>query len=303
MSAAETAMPSGQGPRDRVMQIDAELTMRIGRVQLVRNRWDAPIDRCGTADRHHLELSLLPRSGEPRGCFPDHWGPHRFEPMGDLFLLPAAQMFHARSRCRQQASLMCDFDPAAVGEWFDGDLRWTGRRLRSGLDITSGRVRQLMSAIVDELRAPGFASATMVELMAAQTMIELSRHLLGAEPAAGGGLARWRLRLIDERLAGERTSPSLHELAELCGVSVRHLTRAFRASRGCSIGEYLAAHRIDQAKQMLVAGDSVKAVAYTMGFTAPSNFAAAFRRATGVSPRQYQQRVLRQTRLRAALAH
>jgi AraC family transcriptional regulator len=259
----------------------------------VRNRWDAPIDQCGAADHHHLELSLLPRSGEPRGCFPDHWGPHRFEPIGDIFLLPAAQRFHARSQCRQQASLMCHFDPVAVDEWFAGGATWNGRRLRSGLDIGSGRVRQLMSAIADELRSPGFASETMVELLAAQTMIELSRHLLGHEPARSGGLAHWRLRRIDARLADEPAPPSLHELAELCGVSVRQLTRAFRVSRGCSIGEYLAAHRIDRAKQMLVAGDSVKAVAYTMGFTAPSNFAAAFRRATGVSPRQYQQRALR----------
>lgn len=287
----------------RTTQIDADLAMRVGRAQLVRNRWEAPIDHRGAADHHHLELSLLPRSGEPQGCFPDCWGPQRFEPMGELFLLPADQLFHARSECRQQVSVICRFDPCAVDEWFEGELRWTERRLRGGLDITSERVRRLLSDIADELRTPGFASATMVELLAAQAAIELSRHLIGVEAGrVAGGLAGWQLRRIEQRIADDPSPPSLAELAELCCVSSRHLTRAFRVSRGCSIGHYLETHRIEQSKCLLAAGQSVKAVAYTMGFTAPSNFAAAFRRASGESPRQYQQRV-QGMRPASALSH
>ncbi|HEY9544787.1 MAG TPA: helix-turn-helix transcriptional regulator [Solimonas sp.] len=281
----------------RNTRVDAEMALRVGRVQLVRNVWHAPIDQQGAADDHHLELSLLPNTGEPRGCFPDLWGPQRFEPIGEIFLLPAAQMFHARSQCRQQHSLICRFDPRAVDEWFDGELRWTDGRLRGGLNIVSRRIRMVLSGIAEELRQPGFASNAMVDLMAAQAAIELSRHLLGlGDGVAVGGLAVWQLRRIDERIAGDPLPPSLNELAQLCGISPRHLTRAFRASRGCSIGEHLAAHRIEQSRQMLAAGSGVKAVAYTLGFTAPSNFAAAFRRATGESPRQYQQRSARAIR-------
>lgn len=280
-------------PQGRMTHVDAELALPVGRIQLVRNFWDAPIDSQNTAlQHHHLEMSLLPRSGDPKGCFPDHWGPNRFEPMGDIFLVPAAKMFHARSECRKQQSVVYRLDPVAIDEWFEGELCWTERRLRGGLDITSGRIRNLLSGIAEELRNPGFASAAMVELMAAQAAIELSRHLIGMEAATpAGGLAPWRLRIIDERMASDPSPPSLTELAQLCGVSVRHLTRAFRVSRGRSIGHYLEAHRIEQSKVLLASGRSVKAVAYTLGFTAPSNFAAAFRRATGDSPRQYQQRV------------
>lgn len=275
----------------RTTQIDAEMALRVGRVQLVRNVWHAPIDAQGAADDHHLELSLLPNDGEPKGCFPELWGPRRFEPIGEIFLLPATQMFHARSQCRQQHSLVCRFDPRAVDEWFDGALCWTDGRLRGGLNITSRRIRALLSRMAEELRQPGFASTAMVDLMAAQAAIELSRHLLDlGKVAAVGGLASWQLRRIDERMAGDPAAPSLSELAQLCGISPRHLTRAFRVSRGCSIGEHLAAHRIEQSQRMLAAGRSVKAVAYTLGFTAPSNFAAAFRRATGESPSQYRQR-------------
>src|SRR3546814_11042458 len=84
----------GAGSRSQAMsmhaqrntRVDAEMALRVGRVQLVRNVWHAPIDQQGAADAHHLELSLLPNTGEPRGCFPDLWGPQRFEPIGEIFL-------------------------------------------------------------------------------------------------------------------------------------------------------------------------------------------------------------------------
>lgn len=275
----------------RISFVDADLALPVGRVQLVRNFWEAPIDSRGTAHRHHLELSMLPRSGEPRGCFPDHWGPRRFEPMGPVFLLPAEQTFHALSQCRQQSSVICDLDPHAIDQWFEGELRWTDRRLRAGLDIVSHRIRGLLVAMADELRSPGFASRTLVELMAAQAAIELSRHLMGIEERRpAGGLSARQLRLIDERVANPEAPPSLSELAGLCGISVRHLTRAFRISRGRSIGHYLEESRVERSKRLLRSGHSVKAVASSVGFTAASNFAAAFRRATGESPREFQQR-------------
>jgi AraC family transcriptional regulator len=74
---------------------------------------------------------------------------------------------------------------------------------------------------------------------------------------------------------------------------VRQLTRGFRASRGFSIGSHIAASRVEYAKQLLKSDRCVKTVAYAMGFTAPSNFSAAFRRATGQTPRQYRQAATR----------
>ena len=44
-----------------------------------------------------------------------------------------------------------------------------------------------------------------------------------------------RLRLIDERLADDPSAPPLGELADLCDLSVRQLTRGFKVSRACSI--------------------------------------------------------------------
>jgi AraC family transcriptional regulator len=131
----------------------------------------------------------------------------------------------------------------------------------------------------------------LVELIAAQIAIELGRYCSAVtEAPANGGLAPWRLRLIDERLVEEREIPTLADLAALCKLSVRQLTRGFRASRGCSIGDYVARRRIDTAQRLLTTEESIKAVAYAMGFASPSSFCYAFRQATGETPRQFRQR-------------
>jgi AraC family transcriptional regulator len=129
----------------------------------------------------------------------------------------------------------------------------------------------------------------LVELIAAQLAIELRRYFVRFdEIPVSGELAQWRLRLIEERLREMHDVPSLEELAALCKLSVRQLTRGFRASRGCSIGDYVVNNRIDRAKQMLAGDQSVKTVAYSLGFSSPSAFCFAFRRKTGMTPGEFR---------------
>lgn len=82
--------------------------------------------------------------------------------------------------------------------------------------------------------------------------------------------------------------PSLSELASLCSLSVRQLARAFRASRGVSIGDHIAQCRIEHARRMLAGADSIKSIAYDLGFASPSSFSFAFRSATGQTPREFR---------------
>jgi AraC family transcriptional regulator len=128
----------------------------------------------------------------------------------------------------------------------------------------------------------------MVEMLAGQAGIELARHLTGIEELpCQGGLSARNMRLVEERLAVDGASPSLAELAQLCGLSVRHLTRAFRTSRQRSLGEYISECRIQRARHLLASGMSVKSIACTMGFNSAAALCTAFRRATGERPRDY----------------
>jgi AraC family transcriptional regulator len=179
-------------------------------------------------------------------------------------------------------------------QWFEGDLEWTDRRLEAGLDIPDANIRRLLLRLAEEMRNPGFASKALVELIVVQLAIELGRYCATVkESPATGGLAPWRLRLIDERLREVRETPTLSELAALCNLSVRQLTRAFRTSRGYSIGDHVAQCRIDNAKRLLATDESVKAIAYALGFASPSSFSFAFRCATGQTPREFREHALR----------
>jgi AraC family transcriptional regulator len=277
------------------MTVEAELRNPAATVQLARFHFDEPRDDfLHDRDSYWLDLCLTPRTRNARACYPAHWSPHRFERLGDVFAIPPGEAFHARTDAGKQTSLICQLRPELVRKWFEGDLEWTDRRLEASLDISSVSIRSLLYRLAAEARHPGFASDMLVELISVQIAIELGRYCESiTDRRAVGGLSPWRLRLIDERLTELREAPTLGELASLCNLSVRQLTRGFRASRGCSIGDYAAQARIENAKRLLATEESVKGIAYSMGFSSPSSFAYAFRRATGSTPRQFRQRLRR----------
>jgi len=281
---------------EELMTVEAEIRVPMATTRLVRFHVTEPADNIMREEEAYwLDMCLTPRPRNARACYRDHWGPHRFERIGSVFLLPPRETMQTRSDGGSpQASILCHLRPDAVREWFEDDLKWTDRRLAASLDIPDANIRGLLLRLAEEMRHPGFASDVLVELIAAQMGIELVRYYAAiTEAAPTGGLAPWRLRLIDERLREVRGAPTLGELAALCNLSVRQLTRGFRAGRGCSIGDYVVQCRLDNAKQLLTTDQSVKAIAYSLGFASPSSFCFAFRRATGETPRQFRQHVFR----------
>jgi AraC family transcriptional regulator len=276
-----------------VMTVEAELRVPVATAQLVRFHFAEPADNIFREDRYQLDLCLTPRPRNARACFPDRWRPDRFERIGNVFLVPPGEAMRARSdECGRQTSIICQLQPDAMRTWFDADLEWDARRLMAGLDIRSGSIRSLLLRLAEEARQPGFASEFLVELIAGQLAIELARFCTAIGDAKrGGGIAPWQLRLIDERLIDGCKVPTLPELAGLCGLSVRQLTRGFRASRGCSIGEHVANSRVERAKRLLATDTAIKAIVYELGFASPSSFCFAFRRATGETPSQFRRRV------------
>lgn len=276
--------------------VEARLPIAMGEVTIVKERFEVPLDIVGAGKSdHHLQLSLMPFPQRSMACYEEYWGPRRFERMGDLFLLPAASRLRTRSQCRQQRSLVCSLSPERVREWFEEDLKWTDHRLVGSLDIANRDVRRLMNRMVAELQHPGFAGEAMIELITSQVCIELARHFRGIDIArSSGGLPPWKLRLIDECLEHDPGGVTISSLASACNLSARHLSRAFQASRGQSLGTYIAERRLELARQMLAAGMSVKQAAFATGFSAATNFAAAFRRATGMTPRLYREQQTRQ---------
>jgi len=282
-------------PDDDMMTIDAEIKLPAVTAQLIRFHFREPVSGpLGEEGTYFLNLSLTPRPLNARARYSERWSPHRYEPLGDVFIVPPGELVHAGSDRGSTSTIMCWLRAEPIRTMFGADLEWTERRLEATLDIADANLRKLLLRLAEELSHPGFASQMLMELLAAQMAIELGRYCAAvSDGPSTRGLAPWRLRLIDERLHEVGEAPTLAELADLCKLSIRQLTRGFRASRGCSIGDYVAQSRLEQAKRMLTTEHSVKAIAYSLGFASPSGFCYAFRRALGETPRQFRQRVLR----------
>jgi AraC family transcriptional regulator len=273
------------------MTIEAERDVPIASLQIVHFDWSQPIETISHASANYrVDQCLTPRPNA-RARFKEFWAPNRFERIGDILLLPPGQSIHTRCDEGHQESMVCEVHADAMSQWLDQDLEWTDQRLEAGLDVRNPNLRALMTRMGEEMRHPGFASEALLELMSGQVAIELCRYYASLDQSkAAGGLAPWRLRAIDERLNEVSQAPTLAELASLCRLSVRQLTRAFRSSRNCSIGDYIEQRRVDVAKRLLQTDACIKAIAHSMGFSSPSSFSYAFRRATGTTPRQFSAR-------------
>jgi AraC family transcriptional regulator len=279
---------------DEAILIDAEVALPIATIRLVRFHCTGPADFVVRRNQHLLDLCVTPRPLHARGCYVEAWGAHRFEKLGDIVFVPAGHALHVRSdNGATQGSIACLLHGNEINAWLETEIDWTDQRLHASLDIASITLRHLLRRLATEATHPGPGSRLLTEFLIGQLVIELGRYCdgIGDQPISGG-LAAWRLRLIDQRLKDASAPPSLTELAELCRLSIRQLTRGFRASRGHSIGDDVIHNRIEMAKRLLGGDHPIKAVGRSIGFSSSSSFANAFQHATGLTPGQFRQRVL-----------
>ena len=83
---------------------------------------------------------------------------------------------------------------------------------------------------------------------------------------------------------------TLEELATRVGCSASKLLSAFKQQTGAPPHAFLISCRIARAKEMLAAGPrTVASVAADLGFATPQHFAAQFKLATGLTPREWRQ--------------
>lgn len=74
------------------------------------------------------------------------------------------------------------------------------------------------------------------------------------------------------------------ELARLCHVSLRTLQRRFATNYQMTISDWMRQIRLAKAYARVVSGESIKAVAYDLGFKQLSHFSRVFKEVHGVAP-------------------
>jgi AraC family transcriptional regulator len=212
------------------------------------------------------------------------------ETVGRTFMVPPDQTMRCNNMGKGQArSIRCALDADLV-ESFMGDApdkAWKERALRDALHLSGGQIEWLLRRMYREVQDPDFATVPVIEALAKQLAVEIIRKFdLRAIDARhhAGGIAPWRMNLIRKRLHSIETPPALAELAELCNMTVRHLSRAFRTETGQTLGRYIEATMVERATAMLSADTSVSEVARALGYSSSGSFATAIRRATGFRP-------------------
>ena len=82
---------------------------------------------------------------------------------------------------------------------------------------------------------------------------------------------------------------SVDLIAEQVGLSTNYLRDLFKNATGRSISTFILDRRITLAQQLLASTDSsVKNIAESSGFQSYNYFFTAFKRSTGMTPKQYK---------------
>lgn len=126
------------------------------------------------------------------------------------------------------------------------------------------------------------------EMLGVHMLSQWSRRAGGAENLRAGGLAPRYVRTAEAYLReNARRAPTLTEIAEAVGVSVRTLTYAFRQCRDQSPIALLREVRMNGVRSDLLAADpssTVASVLTSWGYVNHGVFAQSYRRRFGESP-------------------
>jgi AraC-like DNA-binding protein len=123
-----------------------------------------------------------------------------------------------------------------------------------------------------------------------RALIDRSSAVRSPRPKITAGDER-ALRLAFDYLADQpERNVGLHELATAAGIGKFRLIRLFRQRTGLPPHALQIAHRIQAARRLLEAGETIAHAAVATGFADQSHLHRHFQRSLGLTPARYQQR-------------
>ena len=184
------------------------------------------------------------------------------------------------------------------------DAKQLENRARQGLDLTHFALREhfrfedpLLTHLSRQLLAAAGATHALGLLYVESLTNTLGYHLIEHHASyerriagAGTRLPAPVLARIDAYLeASTEQAVTLEVLAGLANLSVFHFARRFKHTTGQSPYQYVLGWKIRRAQLLLRAGHlPVASISDALGFASPAHFSAAFRRAVGQTPREFQ---------------
>ncbi len=202
--------------------------------------------------------------------------------------------------CRLEGwSAFCDRRNSYLALFFDPDILREEREIGLAGDgspmvhFEDPELAATLAKLQSLLRQEEPADALYAETLGLVAALEIERRCRLGSPRAAPASGRLSVRqarliegYIDARLASKI---ALAELAELAQLSRFHFTRAFKKTFGLPPHQFVLHRRAERAKGLLQAGElPIREIAVSVGFGSQSQFADAFRKITGHSPRQWR---------------
>jgi AraC family transcriptional activator of pobA len=165
----------------------------------------------------------------------------------------------------------------------------------SGVIAATVQMRGLMSHIHAEYGERHFARAHLLRAMTSALLGLVARELAEATAAERAGSTDSFRRfeaLLEQHFLKHW---SVADYAATLSISPTHLSRLTKAATGHAASELIRERIIREARRNLVYTNlPVSTIAYALGFNDPAYFSRLFAGATGLSPRGFRQKVLRQ---------
>lgn len=160
---------------------------------------------------------------------------------------------------------------------------WTSAGITCGLDMTLALIENDHGASV----AREVARAMVAYLQRPGNQSQISMFV--AAPSPSHNTVRRVVDYITEHLADDLTQEAL---AQVAGVSPRHLLRLFQDDLGQPPGDYVRRARIEAATQLLVSTRlPLEAIARRCGYQSADTLGQTFTAHTGLAPSAYRRRM------------
>jgi len=156
--------------------------------------------------------------------------------------------------------------------------------------------RRTMTEIAETFAGRDFARAHMLRSLSALILGQIARTLDEAGRAATSASAPDLLTRFEALLEAHYLQHwAVADYADALAVSPTHLSRVCRAATGRPATRLIEERVVREARRNLVyTGLTVSTIAYALGYADPAYFSRVFSRATGLAPREFRARALRE---------
>lgn len=211
---------------------------------------------------------------------------------GDIWLVPARRRYASQARGQVITYAELRLSPAA-----DVDVGREARVLLEALMPRLGHRDEFLHYSVARLGRLSRNGDDLSVMMAERLQWVLRQHLYDSyrlpavtKPEPAALLPATARRLCDHIESRLDQRITLTELAALADLSVHQLLIAFRRNFGTTPAQYILAQRLRRARWHLLNGNAdIADIAFDCGFASHSHLSAAFKRDTGITPRQFRE--------------